>query len=71
MKNKGILAKALALILVLLMCLPMVVACDSGTGKIPLIPLRQITKQLPLPRKPMRVRKKLQKRMIPIRFRFA
>lgn len=35
MKNKGILAKALALILVLLMCLPMVVACDSGTGKDP------------------------------------
>lgn len=35
MKNKGFLTKAIALILVLLMCLPMAVACDSESEKDP------------------------------------
>ena len=35
MKYKGVLTKALALILVLLMCLPMAVACDSDSEKDP------------------------------------
>ena len=36
MKYKGVLTKALALILVLLMCLPMAVACDSDSEKDPI-----------------------------------